>query len=99
MRKPGRSASFWRLWIASGCVLLVLVFAGLEATHSHFDARRAQNSAPCAFCVSVHANTPVITVHPLPTLRAVEIVAIPLQTEGKSAAPDLTFFIRPPPAV
>jgi hypothetical protein len=98
MRKPGRSATFWRLWIASGCVLLVLVFAGLEATHSHFDARRAQNSAPCAFCVSVHANTPVITVHPLPTLREVEIVAIPLQTEGKSAAPELTFFIRPPPA-
>ena len=99
MNKPGHPTCFWRQWIGSSCILLVLVFAGLEATHAHVDARRVQNSEPCAFCVSVHANTPVITVHPLPTLRAVEMVAIPFQTEGKSAAPELTFFIRPPPAV
>jgi hypothetical protein len=95
MRKPGPPAR----WIAAGCILLVLVFAGLEATHTHYDARRAQNSAPCAFCASVHANTPVITVHALPTLLAVEMVAIPLQTDGQSAATQFTFFIRPPPSV
>ncbi|HEY6305420.1 MAG TPA: hypothetical protein VI488_03050 [Candidatus Angelobacter sp.] len=80
-------------------MLLVLVFAGLEATHAHYDALRGQNSAPCAFCASVHANTPVITVHPLPALHAVEMVAIPSPTEGKSVAPQLTLFIRPPPVV
>jgi hypothetical protein len=85
--------------MASACMLLVMVFAGLEATHTHYDALRTQNSAPCAFCVSVHANTPVITVHPLPTLRAVEMVAISSRTEGKSVAPQLTLFIRPPPVV
>jgi hypothetical protein len=78
------------------CVLLLLVFAGLEATHAHADAQRPASS--CAICVSAHANAPALTLHPLPTLRPVATVAAPLETERPSSAVKLTFFIRPPPA-
>jgi hypothetical protein len=83
-------------WVAMVCVLLLLVFSGLEATHAHPDAKLP--SSACAICVSVHANAPAITLHPLPTLRPVATVTVPLQTEGKSVAPELALFIRPPPA-
>lgn len=83
-------------WIALSCVLLVLLISGLEATHVHSSASSSSN--PCAICISAHANVPTVTFHPLPVLYAVDVVAIPFQTEGKSTSPELQLFIRPPPA-
>lgn len=79
------------------CVLLLLVFAGLEATHAHADAQRPASS--CAICVSAHANAPALTVHSLPTLRPVARIAVQLETERQTTALKRTFFIRPPPSV
>jgi hypothetical protein len=87
----------WRRWMALGCMVLVLVFAGLEATHAHLDAKLARSSGPCAVCISVHANAPAVTFHPFPTLLAVELVTIPFQAEGHGIAAELALFIRPPP--
>jgi hypothetical protein len=36
--------------------------------------------------------------HSLPVLHAVDVVAIPALTVGKSTAPELALFIRPPPS-
>ena len=83
-------------WIALSCVLLVLLISGLEATHLHSGASSSSN--PCVICISAHANAPAVVFHPLPVLYAVDVVAIPFQTEGKSTSPELQLFIRPPPA-
>jgi hypothetical protein len=83
--------------IALSCILLALVMTGLEAAHSHSDAAVSRNSSPCAICISAHANAPAVTVHFLPELYTVETVAIAFSPEGKSAAPELQLFIRPPP--
>jgi hypothetical protein len=85
--------------MALGCMVLVVLFAGLEATHAHSDAQPARSSSPCAVCVSVHANAPAVTSHPLPVLFAVEAVAIPFRAEGHGIAAEIALFIRPPPAV
>ncbi len=82
--------------LALMCVLLLLVFAGLEATHAHADAKLPPGS--CAICVSAHANAPALTLHPLPTLLPLATVAVPLDKEHQSTAPRLAHFIRPPPA-
>jgi hypothetical protein len=89
----------WRRWIALGCIVLVALFAGLEATHAHSDAQPARSSSPCAVCISVHANAPAVTSHPLPVLFATEAVAIPFRAEGHGIAAEIALFIRPPPAV
>jgi hypothetical protein len=83
-------------WIALSCVLLALLISGLETTHLHSGASSSSNS--CAVCISAHANAPAVVFHPLPVLYAVDVVAIPFQTEGKSTSPELQLFIRPPPA-
>src|SRR5215813_8754514 len=82
--------------VALLCVLLLLVFAGLEATHAHADAK--MQTAPCAICVSVHANAPAITVHVLPILQPVATTPVPFEAEGKSIILGSDLFIRPPPA-
>ena len=82
--------------LALMCVLLLLVFAGLEATHAHPDTQRADSS--CAICVSAHANAPALIVHSLPTLRPVARVAVQLETERPTTPLKRTFFIRPPPS-
>jgi hypothetical protein len=87
----------WQRCMALGCILLVLLFAGLEATHMHPDARLARSSEPCAVCISVHANAPAVTFHPLPTLLAVESLAVPFRVEHKGISKELRLFIRPPP--
>ncbi len=84
-------------FIALSCILMALVMAGLEATHAHSDTTVA-SSRPCALCISVHANAPTVTFQSLPVLYAVDVVAIPSLTEGKSTAPELSLFIRPPPS-
>ena len=83
-------------WIALGCILLVLLISGLETTHMHSGASSSNNS--CAICISAHANAAAVVFHPLPVLYAVDVVAIPFQTEGRSTSPQLELFIRPPPA-
>lgn len=82
-------------WIAMSCVLLVLLISGVEAAHMHSGA---SSSSSCVICISAHANAPAVVFHPLPVLYAVDVVAIPFQTEGKSTSPELQLFIRPPPA-
>ena len=87
-------------FVALSCIVLALFIAGLEAVHAHTDAASAStNSSPCVICLSVHANTPTVSVQILPDFHTVEAVAIPYLAEGKSAAADLTLFIRPPPSV
>ena len=86
-------------WMALSAVLLVLLMTGLETTHAHSDATASRNSSPCAICITAHANAPVVTVHFLPELYAVETVAVAYAPEGKSSAPELQLFIRPPPSV
>jgi hypothetical protein len=85
-------------FIAFTCILIALVMTGLEVTHAHSDAAVSAKSRPCAICISVHANAPAVTFHSLPVLYAVDIVAVQFQTEGKSTAPELSLFIRPPPS-
>jgi hypothetical protein len=86
-------------FIALSCIFMALVMTGLEARHVHSDAASSSKSHPCAICISVHANAPAVTFHPLPVLFVVDVVAITFQSEGKSTAPDLQLFIRPPPSV
>jgi len=83
--------------VALSCVALLLFMAGAEAVHNHGKADVARNSAPCVICVTAHAKAPAITIHLLPVLRAVELIAVPPETEGKSAVSELSLFIRPPP--
>jgi hypothetical protein len=84
--------------VAVICVFLALLMTGVEATHAHSESSVATNSTPCAICLSAHAKAPSITVQFLPLVYAVETVSVPYETEGKSAAPELSLFIRPPPA-
>jgi hypothetical protein len=82
--------------LALVCVLLLLVFAGLEATHAHAGAQRPDSS--CAICVSAHANAPALIVHSLPTLRPVARIAAQREPERQTTALKRSFFIRPPPS-
>jgi hypothetical protein len=84
--------------IAMICVLLALLMTGVEATHAHADASFAGNSSPCAICLTAHAKAPTVTIQFLPLIYAVETVAVTYESQGKSAAPELSLFIRPPPA-
>ncbi len=88
----------WQRWMALGCLFLLLAFVGLEATHAHSDGQLARSSSPCAVCISVHANSPAMTAHPLPVLFAFEAVTVPFRAERKAVAAELSLFIRPPPA-
>jgi hypothetical protein len=83
--------------IALFCVMLALVMTGVEAMHAHSENALSANSAPCAICLSAHAKTPTVTVQLLPLIYTVETVAVPYESQGKSAISDLTLFIRPPP--
>jgi len=90
----------WMRLLALSCIVLALFMCGLEAMHAHSDAVSASpNSSPCVICLSVHAKAPTVSVQILPVFHALESIAVPYQSEGKSAAADLTLFIRPPPAV
>jgi hypothetical protein len=91
------SSRLWR-WTALTCILLVILMTGVESVHAHSGVPNGRTSSSCAICISVHANAPVVVYHPLPTLAAVEMVAIPFQTEGKGTSTELSLFIRPPPA-
>ncbi len=84
--------------IALLCIVLALFVAGLEATHSHSDAKVTQNSSPCVICLSVHANAPTVTVYLLLVFHSVEAFTVPYEIQGKSAISELSLFIRPPPA-
>jgi hypothetical protein len=77
--------------------LLVVVFSGLETTHAHSDLPRASDT-PCLICLALHVNAPAVTVHPLPVLFAVAIIAIPYEIQGNGLAGRLELFTRPPPS-
>ncbi len=86
-------------WVALSCVFLALLLTGLEATHAHSDATVSRNSAPCAICLSVHANAPATTFQFLPALYPVATVVAAYPLEAKGTGPELRLFIRPPPSV
>jgi hypothetical protein len=98
LRRTQLENGAWMRWLAMICILLALVMTGVEATHAHSDAAVSPNSRPCAICISAHTNAPAATFQPLPVLYAIDVVAIPFRTEGKSTAPELSLFIRPPPS-
>jgi hypothetical protein len=85
--------------VAVICVLLALVMTGVEAMHAHSEAAVSRNSSHCAICLSAHAKAPTITVRLLPLIYAVAKVAVPHESQGKSATAELRLFIRPPPSV
>jgi hypothetical protein len=87
-----------RRFAAVGCIVLVLLLSGIEATHAHSDVASV-SSSPCALCLSVQGNAPAITCHVLPTLSAVETLVSPEMTETHGILRELSLFIRPPPAV
>ncbi|MBZ5521111.1 MAG: hypothetical protein LAP21_02510 [Acidobacteriia bacterium] len=84
-------------WVAVACILIALLFAGLEATHVHESARSGNVGGPCAVCISAHANAPTATVTAVPAILMVAIVAIPYEIEANSITNLLDIFIRPPP--
>ncbi|HEY1937408.1 MAG TPA: hypothetical protein VGJ33_05715 [Candidatus Angelobacter sp.] len=84
--------------VAFICVFLALLMTGVEAMHVHSEASVTQNSASCAICLSAHAKAPTVTIQFLPQISTVETVAVTYESQGKSAAPELALFIRPPPA-
>ncbi|HYX51887.1 MAG TPA: hypothetical protein VE783_00430 [Candidatus Limnocylindrales bacterium] len=90
-------SSLWR-WTAFTCILLVVLMTGVESVHAHSGVADGRASSSCAICISAHANAPVVSYHPLPTLAAVAMVAVPFQSQGKGISAELSLFIRPPPA-
>ena len=85
-----------RQWIAVGCLLLVLLRLGVEATHLHTPAA-SQTSDHCLICLYVQSNASATAIYLLPTLCVLEIVSLPYRTESKSGPAKIEFFIRPPP--
>ena len=83
-------------WISAACLLLVLVFAGMEAVHAH-SALIEDSGTPCLICISAHANAPAIVVTSLPVVFAVEFLMLPHEVEEQSITTRLELFTRPPP--
>jgi hypothetical protein len=79
-------------------VFLVLLVAGVEATHAHSEVANVRSS-PCAICLSVHANAPSITLHLLPTLSALETLVQPSLMQGHGIQTEISLFTRPPPSL
>lgn len=86
-------------WVAVVCLVLVLLFVGLETTHAHPSGDLARGSSSCSICVAVHANAPALTAHALPVIFTVERMTVLFRAERKGTTQDLTLFIRPPPMV
>jgi hypothetical protein len=83
---------------ALACISLVLLLAGLEATHAHSDVANVRSS-PCAICLSVHANAPAVMVLVMPTLAMLDTLVTPSLVEGHGIQREISLFIRPPPAL
>lgn len=99
MVKNQFETSRWQRLVALGCLSLVLLFAGIAATHFHSDAQIACGSRSCTICISLHSNAPALTAHSFHVLFAIDSVATPFVAERKGFAIERAFFIRPPPAV
>jgi hypothetical protein len=85
-------------WATVSCLLLLLVFTGVEAVHVHSNSDISRHSAtPCLICISAHSNAPASAARPLPVLMAVAVVIIPYEVEATSIASRLELFTRPPP--
>ena len=96
--KLHRGTNSLKRFAALTCISLVLLLAGLEATHAHSDVATVRSS-PCAICLSVHANAPVVTVLLMPTLAALDTLATPSLIEGHGIQREISLFTRPPPAL
>jgi H+/Cl- antiporter ClcA len=86
-------------WIAVVCLLLVLVFTGVEAVHIHSsDANSGSSGTPCLICMSAQARAPVLTANFLPVLCTVGVMVIADTAQGHGVSERLAHFTRPPPA-
>jgi hypothetical protein len=91
--EPGR----YRRWLTLACVMLVLCFSAIEATHSHPDAQLTGNGTHCAICISVHGSAPAATFHMTGIALTVISSTTPLRIVGTASAPEISLFSRPPP--
>ena len=81
------------------CLVLVLLFAAVEAVHVHSDLALSRHSGTsCLICISAHANVPTVTVDSLAVSFAVAAMVVPYAVEAKGIASRLELFIRPPPS-
>jgi len=88
----------WQRCITVSCLLLVLVFAAVEAVHVHSNAEISRHSGtPCLVCISAHSNAPALIAHHLPVLVAVVAVLVPYEVEATGFDSRLELFTRPPP--
>jgi hypothetical protein len=85
--------------IAVACILIALLFAGLEATHIHGAARSGNAGSPCAVCISAHANAPLAAPQSIPVILTSALLVVPYDVDVKGVPVELTLFIRPPPTV
>jgi len=86
-------------WTGAFCLLLVLLFTGLEASHIHStDAISGTSSTPCLICISAHSTAPAVAVHSLTPLWKVGFMATEPEVMGQGISSRLEIFIRPPPA-
>jgi hypothetical protein len=86
-----------RRWIAVVCLLLVLCFSAMEATHSHPEAQLTGNATHCAICISAHNSAAVVTFHLSGITLAVISATAPFRISSTASAPEISLFSRPPP--
>jgi len=86
-----------RRWLAIICVLLVLCFSVIEATHSHPEAQLTGNGTHCALCISAHNSAAVVTFHLSGIALTVISLTAPVRISSTASAPEISLFSRPPP--
>jgi hypothetical protein len=87
----------FRRWLTLVCVMLVLCFSAIEATHSHPEAQITGSGTHCVICISVHGSAPAATFHLNGIALTVISVTTPLRIVGTASAPEISLFTRPPP--
>jgi hypothetical protein len=87
----------FRQWLSIVCILLIVCFGAIEATHSHPDAQLTGNGTHCAICISAHNSAAVVSFHLSGIALTVISIAAPLRISGTASAPEISLFSRPPP--
>ena len=80
------------------CILLMLLFAGMEAVHSHSQTASATSSNICLLCASAQTTAPMAGMVWQMLLIAIGTIAIAREIKRQPQLAGLQLFIRPPPA-
>ena len=90
-------ASPWRVFLATACVLLVVLMGAVQVAHVHADGRNLHPE--CSLCATAHVVVQVVHA-PVPlSATAVAVYLEPRPQERAAARPPLfALFTRPPPA-